>query len=86
MFSAGTSFYGVSDLTALAKDTHKFESRYVDTLVGPLPEAQDVYDARSPIKHTDQLDCALCIFQGLEDKVCRALVVNVGVQALNGSL
>ena len=72
VFSAGTSFYGVCDLTALAASTHKFESRYLDTLIGPLPGAQEIYDERSPIKHVDKLDCAVCIFQGLEDKV-RAL-------------
>ena len=72
VFSAGTSFYGVCDLTALAASTHKFESRYTDTLIGPLPGAQEIYDERSPIKHVDKLDCAVCIFQGLEDKV-RAL-------------
>ena len=69
VFSAGTSFYGVCDLTALAASTHKFESRYLDTLIGPLPGAQEIYDERSPIKHVDKLDCAVCIFQGLEDKV-----------------
>ena len=71
MFSAGTSFYGVSDLEALAKDTHKFESRYLDTLIGPYPEDKKLYDERSPINNTEQLDCALCIFQGSEDKVLK---------------
>lgn len=69
VFSAGTSFYGISDLEALAKDTHKFESRYLDTLIGPYPEDKETYEERSPIHSTDQLDCALCIFQGSEDKV-----------------
>lgn len=69
VFSAGTSFYGICDLVALTKDTHKFESRYTDTLIGPYPEDEEVYEARSPINHVDQLDCALCIFQGSEDKV-----------------
>ena len=69
MFSAGTSFCGICDLTALAASTHKFQSHYIDTLIGPLPEAQKLYDERSPIKHVDKLDCAVCIFQGLEDKV-----------------
>ena len=72
VFSAGTSFYGVSNLEALAKDTHKFESRYLDTLVGPYDEDhKHLYEERSPINHTDQLDCALCIFQGSEDKVAK---------------
>lgn len=69
VFSAGASHYGVSDLEALARDTHKFESRYLDRLVGPYPAAQDLYKARSPIHATDQLDCPVIFFQGLEDKV-----------------
>ncbi len=68
-FKAGASHYGVSDLEALAKDTHKFESRYLDNLVGPYPERQDLYRVRSPIYFTDQLRVPLILFQGLEDKV-----------------
>ncbi|KAJ7307736.1 PFAM peptidase S9 prolyl oligopeptidase active site domain protein, partial [Desmophyllum pertusum] len=70
VFSAGTSFYGISDLVTLAMDTHKFESRYLDTLIGPYPQDEEIYKARSPINHTGQLDCALALFQGSEDKVC----------------
>jgi len=69
VFQTGASYYGVSDLEALAKDTHKFESRYLDLLVGPYPESAVVYRARSPIHYTDQLDCPVIFFQGLEDKV-----------------
>jgi dipeptidyl aminopeptidase/acylaminoacyl peptidase len=69
VFGAGTSLYGVADLEALARDTHKFESRYLDGLVGPYPEARDVYVERSPISHTDQLSCPLLVLQGLEDEV-----------------
>ena len=54
-FKAGASYYGVSDLGALVRETHKFESRYLDRLVGPYPEREDVYRARSPINFTDQL-------------------------------
>lgn len=68
-FKAGASHYGVSDLEALAKDTHKFESRYLDRLIGPYPERRDLYFARSPIHFTDRLNCAMIFFQGLEDKV-----------------
>jgi dipeptidyl aminopeptidase/acylaminoacyl peptidase len=69
VFTAGASYYGVSDIEVLARDTHKFESRYVDRLVGPYPEARDRYRARSPIHHVDQLACPLILFQGLEDRV-----------------
>ncbi len=68
-FTAGSSYYGVSDLRALARDTHKFESRYLDRLIGPLPEHADRYDRRSPIHFTDRLSCPLILFQGLEDAV-----------------
>jgi dipeptidyl aminopeptidase/acylaminoacyl peptidase len=69
VFSAGASHYGVSDLEALATDTHKFESRYLDNLVGPYPARKDLYLARSPIHHTDQLATPLILFQGDEDQV-----------------
>ena len=69
VFGAGASYYGVSDVEVLARDTHKFESRYLDTLIGPYPEKQDLYRARSPIHFVDQLACPLILFQGLEDKV-----------------
>lgn len=68
-FAAGASHYGIGDLEALARDTHKFESRYLDGLVGPYPEAKAVYEARSPIHHVDRLSCPVIFFQGLEDKV-----------------
>ncbi|HUP20387.1 MAG TPA: S9 family peptidase, partial [Gemmatimonadota bacterium] len=69
VFAAGCSRYGVSDLEALATDTHKFESRYLDRLVAPYPAGRDVYVERSPIHHTDRLDCPIILFQGLEDRV-----------------
>jgi dipeptidyl aminopeptidase/acylaminoacyl peptidase len=68
-FQAGASYYGVSDLEALAKHTHKFESRYLDRLVGPYPERKDLYYERSPIYHVDELACPVIFFQGLEDRV-----------------
>jgi dipeptidyl aminopeptidase/acylaminoacyl peptidase len=68
-FKAGASHYGISDLEALAKDTHKFESRYLDNLIGPYPERRDLYVERSPIHFTDRLACPMILFQGLEDKV-----------------
>ncbi len=69
LFKAGASYYGVSDLEALAKDTHKFESRYLDRLIGPYPERQDLYQARSPIHFTERLACPVIFLQGLEDQV-----------------
>ncbi len=68
-FNAGASYYGISDVEVLARDTHKFESRYLDSLIGPYPAARDVYRQRSPIHFTDRLSSALILFQGLEDKV-----------------
>ena len=69
VFKAGASYYGVSDLELLARDTHKFEARYLDSLVGPYPEMAGEYRARSPIHATEHLACALIFFQGLEDRV-----------------
>ena len=69
VFAAGASYYGVSDLTALAEDTHKFESRYLDRLVAPYPEGAETYRARSPINHTEGLSCPIILFQGLEDRI-----------------
>jgi dipeptidyl aminopeptidase/acylaminoacyl peptidase len=69
VFSAGASYYGVADLETLASDTHKFESRYLDNLIGPYPEQRDLYIERSPIHHVDLFSCPLILFQGLEDKV-----------------
>jgi dipeptidyl aminopeptidase/acylaminoacyl peptidase len=69
VFSAGASYYGVSDMGALAEETHKFESRYLDKLMGRYPEDKAIYDARSPLYHADQLSCPVIFFQGLEDKI-----------------
>jgi dipeptidyl aminopeptidase/acylaminoacyl peptidase len=69
VFKAGASHYGIGDLAALARDTHKFESRYLDGLIGPWPEARQVYEERSPIHHTDQLASPVIFFQGSEDNV-----------------
>lgn len=68
-FKAGASYYGVSDLEILAKDTHKFESRYLDRLIGEYPTDKVIYQQRSPIHYTEQLNCPVIFFQGLKDRV-----------------
>lgn len=68
-FTVGASYYGVSDLTALAEETHKFESRYLDSLVGPYPHQKKLYEERSPLFNSGQLNCPVIFFQGAEDLV-----------------
>lgn len=68
-FTAGASSYGIADLEVLATDTHKFEARYLDSLVGPWPDDAATYEARSPIHHLDGLTCPIAVFQGAEDRV-----------------
>lgn len=82
VFHAGASHFGVSDLEGLATDTHKFESRYLDGLIGPYPERRDLYVARSPIHHVAQLNCPVIFFQGLEDKVVPPSQAETMVEAL----
>jgi dipeptidyl aminopeptidase/acylaminoacyl peptidase len=81
-FKAGASHFGVSDAEALARETHKFESRYLDGLIGPYPERADLYRERSPIHFTGQLSCPVIFFQGLEDKVVPPNQAEVMVEAL----
>jgi len=69
VFAAGASYYGVADLETLARDTHKFESRYEDGMVGPYPASAKLYRERSPVHFADRLSCPVILFQGLEDKV-----------------
>jgi dipeptidyl aminopeptidase/acylaminoacyl peptidase len=68
-FAAGGDYFGVADLEALTRDTHKFESRYLDRLVGPYPEAREIYVQRSPIHHVEEFSRPLIVLQGLEDEV-----------------
>jgi dipeptidyl aminopeptidase/acylaminoacyl peptidase len=82
-FKAGASYYGVGDLEALARDTHKFESRYLDSMIGRYPEDIEIYKARSPINHVDQLACPVIFFQGLEDKVVPPNQAEAMVDALS---
>ena len=81
-FAAGASRYGIADLEALAADTHKFESRYLDRLVGPYPEARDVYLARSPIHHIDGFDAPMIVLQGDEDEIVPPAQSEMIVEAL----
>jgi dipeptidyl aminopeptidase/acylaminoacyl peptidase len=81
-FNAGASHYGVSDAEALAKETHKFESRYLDGLMGPYPERRDIYFERSPINFTERLSSPVIFFQGLEDKVVPPNQAEMMVDAL----
>jgi dipeptidyl aminopeptidase/acylaminoacyl peptidase len=82
VFKAGASYYGVSDLEALATDTHKFESRYLDSLIGPYPECKDLYVERSPIHATQFLNCPVIFFQGDEDKIVPPNQAEMMVNAL----
>jgi dipeptidyl aminopeptidase/acylaminoacyl peptidase len=81
-FKAGASYYGVSDLAALATDTHKFESRYLDRLVAPYPASANIYQDRSPLYFTQRLSCPIVFFQGLEDKVVPPNQAEMMVDAL----
>jgi dipeptidyl aminopeptidase/acylaminoacyl peptidase len=82
VFRAGASHYGISDAEALEKDTHKFESRYSNGLIGPYPERRDIYYDRSPINFTERLSCPVIFFQGLEDKVVPPNQAELMVDAL----
>jgi dipeptidyl aminopeptidase/acylaminoacyl peptidase len=81
-FKTGASYYGVSDLEALAKDTHKFESHYLDGLIGPYPERRDLYVARSPVHGARLLSVPVAFFQGAEDRVVPSQQAEEMVEAL----
>jgi dipeptidyl aminopeptidase/acylaminoacyl peptidase len=82
VFSAGASYYGVADLESLAKDTHKFESRYEEGLVGPYPQSAELYKQRSPAHFADRLSCPVILLQGLEDKVVPPSQAEIMIDAL----
>lgn len=82
VFKVGCSIYGVSDITLLARDTHKFESRYPDGLIGPYPEMEELYRQRSPIHSADKISCPCIFFQGLDDKVVPPEQSETMVQAI----
>lgn len=81
-FQAGASYYGVGDPELLAKDTHKFESRYLDSLIGPYPARRDLYEARSPLKHAENISSPVIFFQGGKDKVVPPNQAEVMFEAL----
>ena len=82
VFATGSSYFGVSDLEPFAETTHKFESKYLDALVGPWPEAADLWAERSPVRHAERLSSPLLILQGDEDEVVPPAQAEVIVQAL----
>jgi dipeptidyl aminopeptidase/acylaminoacyl peptidase len=85
VFASGASHYGVADLELLARDTHKFESRYLDGLIGPYPAAADEYRKRSPIYAAVHISCPVIFFQGLEDAVVPPSQAEEMVDALRRS-
>jgi dipeptidyl aminopeptidase/acylaminoacyl peptidase len=82
VFKGGASYYGVSDVAALARDTHKFESRYLDWLIGPYPEMAALYRERSPLTHADRISCPVIFFQGADDRVVPPNQTEMMVEAL----
>jgi dipeptidyl aminopeptidase/acylaminoacyl peptidase len=82
VFRAGADYYGIADMTALARDTHKFESRYLDSLIGSLPQAKSVYDSRSPLSHLDGFKVPLIVFQGADDPIVPPNQSDLIVEAL----
>jgi dipeptidyl aminopeptidase/acylaminoacyl peptidase len=84
-FSAGASYFGIGDLETFVTDTHKFESRYLDGLVGPYPEAIDVYRARSAINYADRITCPVILLQGLEDAVVPPSQAEQMIEALRAN-
>jgi dipeptidyl aminopeptidase/acylaminoacyl peptidase len=88
LFTAGASYYGIGDLETLARDTHKFESQYLERLVGAYPAEIELYQARSPVNHIEKLACPVIFFQGLDDKVvppdqAEAMVLALAKQGLS---
>jgi len=83
--AAGVSYYGVADLARLAELTHKFESRYLDQLVGPYPDAADTYEARSPVHHADDITAPVLLLQGGDDQVVPLSQAEEMVEALTAS-
>ncbi|MGZ8514912.1 MAG: prolyl oligopeptidase family serine peptidase [Candidatus Limnocylindrales bacterium] len=85
VFAAGISRFGIGDLETLARDGHKFESRYMERLVGPYPETADVYQQRSPVHYLDQIRCPVLVMQGLDDHVVPPAQAEAIVAALESN-
>jgi dipeptidyl aminopeptidase/acylaminoacyl peptidase len=68
-FAAGISYFGIGDLAGFARETHKFESRYLDRMIGPYPERKDLYHDRSPLNFSDRISCPVLILQGADDRI-----------------
>jgi dipeptidyl aminopeptidase/acylaminoacyl peptidase len=83
VFAAGASYFGVGDVAALVADTHKFESRYIDSMIGPYPEAADLYEARSPLHNLDGFATPVILLQGLDDRVVPPAQAEEIVRALD---
>jgi dipeptidyl aminopeptidase/acylaminoacyl peptidase len=82
-FAAGANYFGVAELEIFVDDTHKFEARYLDNLVGPYPERKDLYFERSPVNFVDKLNVPVIVFQGLEDKIVPPSQSEIIVEALD---
>jgi dipeptidyl aminopeptidase/acylaminoacyl peptidase len=82
VIAAGVSYFGVADMEAFVDTTHKFEARYLDTLIGPYPERADLYRERSPVHHVDRIDRPLLLLQGLDDRVVPPSQSEIMVEAL----
>ena len=82
VFALGASYYGVADIETMAQDTHKFEARYLDSLIGPYPEQIELYRERSPIHFVDQITVPVILLQGREDKVVPPSQAEIMVTAL----
>jgi dipeptidyl aminopeptidase/acylaminoacyl peptidase len=82
VIAAGVSYFGVADMETFAETTHKFEARYLDTLIGPYPERADLYRERSPVHHVDRIDRPLLLLQGLDDRVVPPSQSEIMVEAL----
>jgi dipeptidyl aminopeptidase/acylaminoacyl peptidase len=80
--AAGVSYFGVADAEALAQETHKFESRYLDSMIGPYPDRADLYRERSPIHFADRLQRPMLLLQGLDDEVVPPAQAEMMVEVL----